>query len=326
MKLLSVLLAVILDVLPYGDAFLKQLQQRDSILIADQLEYGFRLEGLKDGTAIALPDLEAASNDTLMVVRGWQVDTLSSRKVLKKHGPLDINVSMVIAPFEEGHFSLPDIPVQRTVGGKVDTLMFKACEFDAFTMPVDTATFEINDIKDQIRYPVTPQEIAPWVSAIRLLLAVIGAAVVLIWAVRKRRRGEEMGSRNNDPAHIVALRELDRYRSDKFWAPDKQKQFYSGITDALKNYIDARFGIDAPEMTTAELFSAMKTDRSLTPELYSSLKELFETADFVKFAKYVVPDQDNARVLPLAVRFVTETYQAEIEHDSPQNGEEAGRS
>lgn len=325
MKILAAILAIVLDVIPSGSAFVKQLQQRDSILVADQLEYGFRLDGVKAGTQLALPDFSQESNDTLVVVRGWQVDTLSSRKAIKKHGTMDLSVGMVIAPFEEGTYQLPPIPVQRTEGDRVDTLVFDPQQVEVFTMPVDTATFEIHDIKDQIRYPVTPQEVAPWVLAFKLLVALIGAAVIFVWARRRRRNGAA-AEKSLDPAHIVALRELDRYRSDKFWAPEKQKQFYSGITDALKNYIDSRFGVDAPEMTTAELFDALKSERSLTPELYSSLKELFETADFVKFAKFIVSDQENARALPLAVRFVTETYQSEIEQDSPAaDGEAAGR-
>lgn len=324
MKLLAIILTALLEVVPAGSAFLKQLQPRDSILIADQLEYGFRLDSVKAGTALALPDFSKVSGDTLTVVRNWQVDTLSNRRFLRRTGMVNLSVSMVVAPFEEGEFMLPPIPVQRTVDGKTDTLVFDPAEFKACTMPVDTATFEIHDIKDQIRYPVTPQEIVPWMLALRILLALAGALAILIWARRSRRSGNARESQ--DPAHVVALRELDRYRSDKYWAPDRQKQFYSGITDALKKYIDSRFGVDAPEMTTAELFSALKSDSSLTPELFNELKDLFETADFVKFAKFVADDAQNSKALPLAVRFVTETYQAEIaQEDAPATGEEAGK-
>ena len=51
-------------------------------------------------------------------------------------------------------------------------------------------------------------------------------------------------------------------------------------------------------------------------DLYLSLKELFERADFVKFAKFVADDKDNAQAVPLCVRFVTSTYQAQIEEES----------
>ena len=40
MKILTIILAVIMDIVPGGDAVLQQLQKRDSILVADQLRYG----------------------------------------------------------------------------------------------------------------------------------------------------------------------------------------------------------------------------------------------------------------------------------------------
>ena len=83
-----------------------------------------------------------------------------------------------------------------------------------------------------------------------------------------------------------------------------------------------RYGIGAMEMTTAEIFKDMK-DTDAPENLLSEMRELFERADFVKFAKYVASDEDNAAALPVAVRFVTETYQAELEEE-PQ--EEDGQN
>ena len=36
----------------------------------------------------------------------------------------------------------------------------------------------------------------------------------------------------------------------------------------------------------------------------------------MKFAKFIASDQDNAAALPLAIRYVTTTYQAQIEKDN----------
>ena len=328
MKLLTIILALMLDVVPGGDAVLHQLQKRDSILIADQLRYSVTLKDLEKGTGIALPDLQGASNDTLTVVSGWQLDTLvRGRKIQSRNAkaaekalrrPFDLNASIVLAPFEEGTYVLPDIPVVRNIDGNCDTLVFKGLEMEVKTMPVDTATFVIHDIKGQIEYPVTFKEVLPWVLGGIAVIALILLAFKLIDRANKRK-AEAL--KPKDPAYIVALRELDKYRSDKYWAPERQKAFYSGITDALKFYMDDRFGVDAPEMTTAELFDALKSDKDITPEMYSELKELFERADFVKFAKHVASDEENAGALPLAVRFVTTTYQADIEKET--GGQEA---
>ena len=318
MKVLTLILAVMLDMVPAGQAFLKQLQPRDSILIADQLEYGFQLDSLAEGTPVALPDFSGASNDTLTLVRGWQIDTTASLRVRqpgsKERAKLySIRGSIVLAPFEEGLYHLPPIPVLRGT----DTLLFEGLDMEVKTMPVDTATFQIHDIKGQMRYPLTFREVLPWIGGLLLLSALVFLAVRLV----QRRRRETGAGKPKDPAYIVALRELDKWRGDKFWAPDKQKSYYSGITDALKNYIEDRFGVDAPEMTTAELFDALRQVEDLPAELREELREVFECADFVKFAKHTASDEDNARALPTAVRFVTSTYQTVLEEEQKNEHE-----
>ena len=320
MKLLTLILAAVLDIVPAGQAFLRQLQPRDSILIADQLEYGFQLDSVPEGTAVALPDFSPMSGDTLTLVRGWQLDTTARLRVrqpgTKGRARLyNLRGSIVLAPFEEGTYHLPDIPVLRGS----DTLRFAGLEMEVKTMPVDTATFVLHDIKGQIRYPLTFKELLPWIAAFWLLAVLVILAVCLVQLHRRRAGGEAAAPK--DPAYIVALRELDKWRGDKFWAPDKQKAYYSGITDALKTYIEDRFGVDAPEMTTAELFDALRAEKDLPEELRQELQDVFECADFVKFAKHTASDEENARALPTAVRFVTSTYQTVLEEEQKSSDE-----
>ena len=320
MKLLTLILAAVLDIVPAGQAFLRQLQPRDSILIADQLEYGFQLDSVPEGTAVALPDFSPMSGDTLTLVRGWQLDTTARLRVrqpgTKGRARLyNLRGSIVLAPFEEGTYHLPDSPVLRGS----DTLRFAGLEMEVKTMPVDTATFVLHDIKGQIRYPLTFKELLPWIAAFWLLAVLVILAVCLVQLHRRRAGGEAAAPK--DPAYIVALRELDKWRGDKFWAPDKQKAYYSGITDALKTYIEDRFGVDAPEMTTAELFDALRAEKDLPEELRQELQDVFECADFVKFAKHTASDEENARALPTAVRFVTSTYQTVLEEEQKSSDE-----
>ncbi len=182
------------------------------------------------------------------------------------------------------------------------------------TLPLVTVPFQVHDLKGQMGYPLTFRELLPWIGGVLLLAALI---VLAVWLVRRRRAAAE-GLKPKDPAYIVALRELDKWRGDKHWAPDRQKAFYSGITDTLKTYIEDRFGIDAPEMTTAELFDALKGAEDLPEDLREDTRAVFECADFVKFAKHVASDQENAQALPTAVRFVTSTYQTVLEEEPKQ--------
>ena len=312
MKLLCIILISLLEVFPKGPAFLNPLQKRDSVVVADQLEYGFEMKGVKAGTRFGLPDYSKTGNEDIVLVKNWELDTT---KIYLRTMTYDLKARVVMAFFQEGEYQLNPIVVVRQEGEQADTLMFTGAKLEVKTMPVDTATFVPHDIKGQIRYPVTFGEVLPWIGAGLLLAALVAA---LIWWLRRRSSAKE-AEKVREPAHITALRNLDRYRGEKFWAPDKQKGFYSGVTDTLKTYIEARFGVDAPEMTTAELFGALKSEKDITPELYTDAKELFEIADFVKFAKHSAPDDYNAKVVPVAVRFVTETYQTTLEEEPKED-------
>lgn len=298
-----------------GETFLEPLQKRDSVLVADQLRYGVVLKDVKENTPLALPEFKQEKESPLEIVGSWQLDSTRVSKRKEVPARYDITASIVLAAFWGGTYELPDIPV--LLDG--DTLVFKAsAPVEVKELPVDMETFQPNDIKPQVKFPYTFKEVFPWVLGVLVLAALV--YLLVRWLQSRRKAAIE--KENAEPAHIRALRKLDAYRSDKFWAPEKQKSFYSGVTDALREYIAARFGVGAMEMTTAEIFTALKDDKDLPADLYDEMKELFERADFVKFAKFTASDEDNAKVLPGAVRFVTTTYQAELEEESKKEGEE----
>ena len=305
-------------VIPMEGAFLEQLEKRDSILIADQVEYGFTIKDVPREDILVPADIPPQGQELVPgveVISGWQIDTLNLPK--KKKAPrketYDLRAAYRLASFEDGDFSLPPIAVLRIKPDMTaDTLIFESNILSVRELPVDTATFEVRDIKGQIRYPLTFKETIPWIFG---ALVLAGLIVLAVHFIRKRRKESE--PEYKEPAHVTALRKLDRYRSDKFWEPEKQKTFYSGVTDTLREYMEARFDIDAMEMTTGEIFTALKgTD--LRRDLYDEMKVLFERADFVKFAKHTASREENAGVIPASVRFVTETYQAAVEEEAEE--------
>jgi len=294
-------------------SFLRPVTPRDSILVADRLLYGFELTNVPDSTVLAFPEVANPFMQDVLALPMWQIDTVKVQKIRATNSRLlDIRAQIAIQPFEEGEYELPPLFVQRIgADGTVDTLRFEPRKIQVFTMPVDTATFVPHDIRPQAGYPLTVREVLPWLLGFWCLALLI---VGLVAWLRSRRRAAE-GPAFREPAHITALRKLDKWRGDKYWAPEKQKLFYSGVTDALREYIVARYGVGAMEMTTAEIFQDLrKTD--IPADLYEEMKTLFERADFVKFAKYVATPEDNATVLPQAVRFVTSTYQSEVEEEA----------
>ena len=216
-------------------SFIKPVTPRDSILVADRLLYGFDLVNVPDSTVLAFPQVANPLMPDVLALPRWQVDTVKVQKIKADNSRLlNIRAAISIQPFEEGTYELPPLFVQRIHrDGTVDTLQFDRQTIEVFTMPVATATFVPHDLRKQAGYPLTAAEVMPWLMGFwALALLVIG---LIAWIVSRRRNAD--GPAFKEPAHITALRKLDKYRGDKFWAPDKQKQFYSGVTDALREYI-----------------------------------------------------------------------------------------
>lgn len=296
-----------------GNAFLEPLQPRDSVLVADQLRYGIELTDVAEGTPLALPVFQPEKNSPLEVLGGWQLDSVRVSKRKVKPARYNIKASVILTAFTGGTYELPDIPV--LVG--TDTLVFQAPEPLQVTEPeVDMESFQAHDIKPQVSFPYSLAELFPWIYGCGMGAMILAA--LILWLVYRKKKTEE--NTVAEPAHIRALRKLDKYRGDKFWKADQQKTFYSGVTDALREYIVARYGVGAMEMTTTEIFEGLK-DTDVPEDLYQEMKDLFERADFVKFAKFTASDEENAQVLPQAVRFVTATYQTELEEENKEKEE-----
>lgn len=292
-----------------GESVLEPIQKRDSILIADQLHYSLELKDITEGTPIALPEVSADPNSPMQFIGGWQLDSVRVSKKKEVPARYNIKASLTLTTFMGGTYELPPLPV--LVDG--DTLVFHPTEPLVVTeLPVDMDNYVPGDIKPQVKVPYTAGEILLF-----FVLPVLGLAAVValvLWLVKRSKRKQEE-KEHAEPAHIRALRKLDQYRGDKLWAPDKQKTFYSGVTDTLREYIAARYGVGALEMTTGEIFEGLKgTD--VPKDLFDEMQDLFVRADFVKFAKYTATEQENAQVLPQAVKFVTTTYQSELEEES----------
>lgn len=285
---------------------------RDTILIGDQIEWILDLK-LRQGEEFFVERPENEPTPGVETITPLHFDTLSVKK-----GIIDIRGTSTLTCFDSGSFFLPPVIVAiRRESGSVDTLFYDSPVLEVNTIPVDTATFEVRDIKGQIRYPLTFREILPW-SALLLLLAAI-VYVVVRW-IRLRRENLSFFGKPvvKDPPHIAALRALEKIRAQKLWQNGKQKQFYTGVTDTLRQYMADRYGIAALEETSNEIFADLR-DKDIDAGLLDKVKELFATADFVKFAKHSASETENEEAIPTAVRFVNETFMQQMENEKKED-------
>lgn len=123
--------------------------------------------------------------------------------------------------------------------------------------------------------PLSWMLVAKILGALALFaLAGFGAAL-LVRHVARRVREHRMSPVER------AWAELERLMKKGLPGRGRYKDFYVELTRIVRNYIQRKYSVKAPHMTTEE-FLASFTHGS--PESLSSLKEFLESADLVKFA------------------------------------------
>ena len=107
------------------------------------------------------------------------------------------------------------------------------------------------------------------------------------------------------PAHEKALSEINEIKSHQVVNQESQKAYYTHLTNTLREYIVSRFGFNAMEMTSAEIIDRLNAAGD--PTMINELRELFQTADLVKFAKYETHINENDANLVNAIHFIDQT-------------------
>ena len=286
---------------------------KDSILVGEQFVWSTVFTVPQEQEMVFAPyaSIVEAEKAPVDVIHDYKLDTLSI-----KNGIKELEARLLLTSFDSGYYKLP-LMVAFTPDG--DTIYMDSPFLDVTNIQIDTANFEMHPIKGQIGYPITFKEVLPWIL---LGIFVVAAVYLLYRYIRYRRENRDFFGKPivSDPPHIIALRALDKLRSEKLWQNGKEKLYYTGITDTLREYIERRYGVGAMEMTSAEIMQNL-SDKQIEEKYYRELDELFKTADLVKFAKYVPGVQENEDAIPVAVRFVNSTFEQELE-DEKQKGEE----
>ena len=99
---------------------------------------------------------------------------------------------------------------------------------------------------------------------------------------------------------------IEQIKQEHLAHSDDQKVYYTRLTDALRDYLEDRFGINAKEMTSNDIISRLHKEELSD---INELKEVFETADLVKFAKYSVQANINDMNLANVAKFIVATKQ-----------------
>ncbi len=266
-------------------------------------------------------------NYTDTLVEGVEILLQSEFDTSKLEGNLiSIKKDFLISCFDSGTYIIPpfeatlkDITGETTYRSEPILLTVSRTEIE----PADS-TVQIFDIKQPYGAPLGLREVFPYVLGGILSLGII---YFLFYFLKKRKKDEPILKRikPTEPAHVIALRELDKLKAEKLWQQEKTKLYYSRLTEILRIYLENRYGILAMEQTSRETLDALLEIGFNDNNLYAKLKEIFHFADMAKFAKARPLPNENETSLLSSYLFVNETKEAWKKTDKQEKEMEVTR-
>lgn len=286
---------------------------RAKILIGDVVRYSLRVSHAPDVT-VEMPT--PGSNLGMFELRDYQL--LPPKK---EEGKIILGADYLISTFDTGEFEIPALQVTYTLKG--DTARYTLSSEPIRILVQSLNPSEAGDIRD-IKPPLVPPR--DWRSILLKVgggVLLIAAAVAAWWYVRRRRQGKSILPERQAPprpAHEIALEELKALVASDWLATGKHKAWHSELADIIRRYIQGRYGIDAPEMTSRQLLGALDK-YGLEEKWLPGLKELLSICDMAKFAKYVPEAAETERLISTAFDFVQGTRLMWAEPEPTQPGD-----
>lgn len=239
--------------------------------------------------------------DTVELSKSYTTDT-----VQLDGGMTRISYHIPVQVFDSGYYHIPGL--QYVAGA--DTVLSNP--LDLKVVPVDAkATDEISGMTD-VAEPAPGtwlDDVPDWLLQYWwAILAALALIVVLLFLIRKwlRARKGKPKAKPVIPPYQEAVKALDELKGKQLWQHGENERYFVELTDILRRYLNRRFGVAAPEMTTSQFLDEASRHPRLT-EYGDELQRLLHLADFIKFAKGDSLPAENEEAFSIVRRFVEDT-------------------
>jgi hypothetical protein len=209
--------------------------------------------------------------------------------------------------FAPGELKVPQIPLTWvSAGGEVHTTSVTGPTVHVEALLANEAdpTRRPDDPPVSLAYPNT------WIEpAVVASLAAVVVALFAAWQVRRwRERRRRVVPPPPVPAHVSALEALALLEGEDLPGRGRYQDFYLRLTEIVRVYLEARFGVEALDRTTDELRrELLRHEERIAPLRSSELVRFLQQADLVKFARRDATGDDAASGLEFVRDLVART-------------------
>jgi len=161
---------------------------------------------------------------------------------------------------------------------------------------------DIRDIKGPLEISRNWLLVLPWLL-VGALVSAVGYWLYRRWATRERPvTGVGPQVISSRAPHEIALEALEHLEGSGLLGRGEVKAYYIAASEILRAYLDGRFGIDAMDMTSDDVLTAL-VDVDMERATLGRFEGFLSESDLVKFAK-LKPENSACRELVPAARWL----------------------
>lgn len=211
--------------------------------------------------------------------------------------------------FDSGYYFVPSFPIYcKGKNSLSDTILYSdSIGILVNTIPIDTSQpikpiYAIRDAK----IPLTT--ILKYTLIAAILLAILIFLIIYFYKKYKNKpqvKIEEI--KNILPPYEQAIQDLQNILQNELWKQYDTKTFYTLWSDIFRKYLEDQFHLDCFEKTSSEIISQARKMKELANSR-QSMRNLFDTADMVKFAKANPDIETHIQCVNDAITVVKESY------------------
>lgn len=234
------------------------------------------------------------------------VGEISSDTVILNDNMRQITRRLIIQSFDSGAYTLPPVIYQSESDTILsNTVTLKVNPVDVSDLEDIHANADILSLKSHW-YDFLPDWIIDYWGWLLLTILLVAGGVCAVLIYTKRMNVPFMPVKKPVPPYEMAKQRLETLHDQHLCEKGQEREFYTELTDILREYIDKRFGINAMEMTTGQILTQLNANPETKPS-EKLMRQILEVADFVKFAKLRPLPEDNTKSYISAIEFVENT-------------------
>lgn len=235
-----------------------------------------------------------------------KIEIIHKSELEKRNHENSVTVSqkLTITSFDSGSYYIPPFIFNDNKRTKGIIFTVTTINITDSSQIIDISTPLVGLISDLNQESKTKRwEIAIWILCFLLIIA---GLIYFLKKIKLKKKKNILIPKKKIPAHIIALKKLQKLDKQRIWEKEEIKEYYSQLSLIIREYLENRFHFNALEMPTSDIIHQF-TKINIEKLEILNLESMLRKSDNIKYAKGASVKEEGEKIMKLSIQFVKNT-------------------